>query len=60
MGTKVKLVYKDGDSTKLLFGNILTEDDTFVTFLAEDNTEFRINKQSVISIKTVGNRLEVK
>ena len=54
---KQKIVYKDGKSTKVLFGFIQSEDSIFFKVLAEDNTEFRLNKNSVISVKGVRNDL---
>lgn len=51
MVRKVKLVYKDGNITKLIFGVIYSEDEFFIEIIAEDGISFRINKSSVISIK---------
>lgn len=48
---KVKICYKDGNSTKLLFGNITAEDLMFISLKAEDDTLFRINKSTIITIK---------
>jgi hypothetical protein len=53
---KIKLVYKDGNSTKVLWGQIVGEDNVFISFRTEDDNYFRINKISVISIKEVGGR----
>lgn len=48
---KVKLCFLDDGYTKLLFGNILSEDSIFITIKADDGTKFRINKSSIVSIK---------
>ena len=53
---KIKLVYKDDKSTKVLWGQIVGEDDFFISFKTEDGNSFRINKANVISIKEVGRR----
>lgn len=48
---KIKLVYRDGEVTKVLWGKILSEDNLFISFLTQDGNTFRINKQMVISIR---------
>ena len=50
---KTKLVYKDDNSTKILWGKIIGEDSFFISFETEDGTFFRINKSNVVSIKEV-------
>lgn len=55
---KSKIVYRDGELTKVIFGSILTEDDTFIFVIAEDSTEFRINKRFVVSIKKIKGAVE--
>lgn len=52
---KVKIVYQDNKTTKILFGFIESEDQIFLRITAEDGTIFRINKTSVVSIKEVKN-----
>ena len=51
---KTKLVYKDNNSTKVLWGRIENEDSIFISFITKDNNLFRINKQNIISIKDQG------
>ena len=51
---KTKLVYKDDNSTKVLWGEIIGEDEIFISFRAEDGSLFRINKHQVVSIKDRG------
>jgi len=51
---KTKLVYKDNEITKVLWGRIISEDDLFISFLTEDGNSFRINKHNIISIKDSG------
>lgn len=53
---KTKLVYRDGNVTKILWGRITSEDDLFISFLTEDGNTFRINKNNVISIKNLGDK----
>ena len=53
---KTKLVYKDDNCTKVLWGRIQGEDEFFISFKTEDNNYFRINKANIISIKEVGGR----
>ena len=48
---KTKLVYKDDNATKVLWGEITGEDEIFISFRTEDGNLFRINKQQIISIK---------
>lgn len=56
MKEKVKLVYKDGQINKLLFGFLDKEDKYFYTIQADKTgTVFRINKNAVISLKFLGN-----
>ena len=50
---KVKLVFQDSKSTKVLFGEITSEDEHFISLIAEDGTRFRISKRSIITIKEV-------
>ena len=49
---KTKLVYKDDNATKILWGEITGEDEVFISFKTEDSNCFRINKRHVISIKS--------
>ena len=51
---KTKIVYKDDNSTKLIFGNVEDEDDVFIKIKAEDGTKFRVNKSSIVTIKELG------
>lgn len=51
---KTKLVYKDDGTTKVLWGEISSEDNVFISFITEDGNFFRINKNNVISIKNSG------
>ncbi len=51
---KTKLVYQDNRTHKVLWGKIISEDNYFIKFLAEDGNEFRINKLQVITIKKMG------
>ena len=51
---KTKLVYKDDNATKVLWGEITGEDEIFISFRTEDGNLFRINKHQVISIKNSG------
>ncbi len=51
---KTKLVYKDNDTTKVLWGEISSEDSIFISFITEDGNLFRINKNNIISIKNSG------
>ena len=53
---KTKLVYKDDSCTKVLWGEILGEDNFFISFQTEDGNHFRINKASIISIKEIGGK----
>ena len=46
-----KLVYKDDANTKVLRGDIISEDEVFVTFKTLDDTVIRINKKSIVTIK---------
>jgi len=46
-----KIVYTDAGITKVLFCNILSEDDHFISLLAQDGTHFRLNKKDITSIK---------
>jgi len=43
-------MYKDGDKPRLLKGKIVFEDELFV-HLQLDNSLYRINKSSIISIR---------
>ena len=53
---KTKLVYKDHNTIKVLWGQIEKEDDIFIYFLTGDDNYFRINKQNIISIKEKGGK----
>lgn len=55
---KIKLVYRDANTTKVLWGQIIGEDEVFISFLTEDGNTFRINKQQIISIKNFGGQDE--
>jgi len=48
---KQKLVFRDGDSIKVLKGTVILEDDFFLTFEC-DYSKYRINKKDVISVKS--------
>ena len=48
---KTKLVYKDDNTTKVLWGEIIGEDEIFISFRAEDGNLFRINKHSVMLVR---------
>jgi len=48
---KVKLVYKDGEKTKVLKGDLIKETDTFIEIDCDYNL-YLINKKDVISLKT--------
>jgi hypothetical protein len=56
MMRKTKLVYKDGNSNKVLWGEITHEDEMFITFITIDGNKFRINTKQVVSIKDLGGR----
>lgn len=51
--SKTKIVYRDDKTTKIIFGFINSEDSIFVKVIAEDGTIFRLNKNSIVSIKEV-------
>ena len=55
MKEKVKLVYRDGNVSKLLFGFLCKEDDQFYTIEADrSGTVFVINKNAVVTLKFLG------
>lgn len=45
-----KILYNDGDKHRILKGEIVSEDDVFIT-IRLDNTTYRIGKKSIISIR---------
>ena len=51
---KIKLVYEDNKSTKVLWGQIVGEDNFFISFRTEDGNFFRVNKSNIIYIKEIG------
>lgn len=52
--SEMKIVYRDGDNTKAVVGEILSEDSFFITLKAiGSGITFRIGKQYIISIKEV-------
>ena len=52
MKEKVKVVYKDGEVNKLLFGFLCREDEHFYTIEADKSgTVFRINKNVIVTLK---------
>jgi len=56
MREKIKIVYKDGQINKLIFGFFCGEDEHFYTVEADKTgTVFKINKNAVISLKFLGN-----
>jgi len=50
MGRRIKLVYNDGKS-KVLFGELIDEDNLFVHILTIDGIRFRIAKTTLVSMK---------
>jgi hypothetical protein len=50
---KIKLVYLDNNKTKVLWGEIISEDDFFISFKTEDEKFFRIGKSHIITIKEI-------
>lgn len=50
-----KLVYQDGNYTKVLYGKIISEDEIFINFETKDGGKVRINKKHIISIKEEDN-----
>jgi hypothetical protein len=46
-----KLVYRDGENIKVLWGNQIGEDSFFIEFITNDHNIFKINKAAIISIK---------
>lgn len=47
-----KIVYRDGDNTKAITGEIISEDEYLITVRATyTNTVIRIGKSAIISIK---------
>ena len=58
MREKVKIVYKDGNVSKLLFGFLCKEDGPFYTIEADrTGTVFRVNKNAVVTLKFLENNL---
>lgn len=50
---KVKIVFLDGQDIRAIRGEIIAEDNFFVTLLRNDAREVRIAKQQIQSIKPV-------
>lgn len=48
---KTKIVYKDENITKVIFGELMSEDDIFFNIRADDGTNFRINKRDTVTLK---------
>jgi len=46
-----KVLYKDGDKSRLLKGKILGEDDYLVNIQLDNKSVYRIGKASIISIR---------
>ena len=53
MTQKNKLVFEDAGKSKVIFGEIIKEDDFFVSLKAEDGTLFRIGKRFILSMKEI-------
>jgi len=47
-----KIVFKDGDETKVIRGQIVKEDDFFI-YIKRDNGDGRIGKQFIIKIAPI-------
>lgn len=52
---KDKIVYKDGDYSKALFGKVIDEDNFFIYFKDESGDHFRIGKGTIILLKVANN-----
>lgn len=48
---KQKLIYTDNGKDVALFGEILTEDDFFISFRNDLGRVYRIGKKAVVAIK---------
>ena len=48
---ETKIVYQDNGNSKVVFGQIESEDDCFVSIVTTDGTRFRIGKRAITTIK---------
>ena len=55
MHPRVKIVYLDEGNHKVIFCKLVTEDSLFFYLLTSDQTNFRISKTAVVSLKEVQN-----
>ena len=49
--TVVKLVYEDEGESRAIRGEIIDEDEIFITIRRADGKEFRINKHHIVKIE---------